>query len=166
MPSPIEQLLGPTRPFLEKIFSFLEKDGIDLSAFELDHICYRVETLARYSELTSKLEDLGNLLSEATIGGRPIATYQLHEPIVFGTRLIGVLELPSPKASSFYAEGWEHVEFVIDVDFESFISKYPLLEFDRSAIDKPINADISRNYDGCAVKFHRHNLEYVIKYLD
>ena len=166
MVTPLEHLLGSAYPFLEKICAFLEKDCIDVSAFELDHICYRVETIARYAELKAQLDSLGSLLSEAMIGGRPISTYKLFQPLVFGERIIHLLELPSPKASSFYPEGWEHVEFVIDTDFEAFISKYPSIAFDLSAINKPVNADISINYEGCAVKFHRHHLEYVIKYLD
>ena len=41
----------PVKPFccfLKQIFQYLSEDGIEVSTFELDHICYRVETEAAY----------------------------------------------------------------------------------------------------------------------
>lgn len=162
----IIEILGDPIPFLEQIIASLEEDGIVVDEFQLDHICYRVETLERYEVLKKALTNLGDLLVESPIGGRPIATYKLHQAIVFENRKIDCLELPAPKEGSFYKEGYEHVEFVIKTSFEDFIKTYPKLSFKTKGINKKVNPEISLKYKNFAVKFHHHTLEYVIRYLD
>jgi len=162
---PIEKLLGDTTPFLEKIFAALEKDGVDVSWYELDHICYRTDTLEKYNELRHKFLEYGILLVEFQIGGRAISTFKLCEPIIFGERKIWCIELPSPKEGRFYPDGYEHVEFVINLEFNKFIELYPQVNFDTRAISKEVNADIIISYNGFSVKFHHNTLEYVIKHL-
>ncbi len=64
----ITEILGNPDGFLRTIFSHLASDQIDVSNSELDHICYRVETEARYEELKNILEtSYAVLLSEAII---------------------------------------------------------------------------------------------------
>ena len=153
-------------PFLNQIFNALNKLSLDCSNYELDHICYRVETLERYNLLKEVLASNNELLTETMIGGRPIATFKLKKPIVYKARNIGVLELPAPKPGSFYPEGWEHVEFVVGEDPTAFMKHYPELPFLTKGLSKPVNADVVLKFRGFAVKFHEHSLEYVIKYLD
>ena len=148
--------------FLERLFAALRADGIDVPTFALDHLCYRVETLERYAELKGKLLEEGFLLGEHVIGGRPIATVRLHVPFTFQNRSIAVIELPAPKAGSPYPEGYEHVEFVVDMEPTEFAARYPTLDWDLSGAHKTVNADVRRNYDGCSVKFHRLALAEVI----
>lgn len=162
----MENILGPITPFLDRIFQFLDQDGIDVSLYELDHVCYRVETKEEYERLKTQLQPLGELLTESLIGGRLIATFKLFEPIRYKKRKIWCLELPSPKAGSPYKEGYEHVEFVIDKPFDDFMSLYPALTFKTKGMSKEVNPDISRKYGDLAVKFHHHTIEYVIRYLD
>lgn len=164
--SPIEDFFGAITPFLDKIFAALQKDRIDVTDYELDHLCYRVASIERYETCKQLLLQKGILLTESIIGNRPIATFKLSTPIIYQGRTISCLELPSPKAGSFYPEGFEHVEFVIDEDFEKFMTRYYHLSFKTKAITKAVNPDISRQYDGFSVKFHHHPLEYVIQYLD
>ena len=161
----VEELLGNPNEFLKKIFDSLKKDKVDVSKLELDHICYRVETLGRYNELRESLLELGSLLTESQIGGRAISSFKLNKPLIYKDRKIWCVELPSPKKGSFYAEGYEHVEFVIDLDFNKFEDLHSNVEFDKRAISKEINPDIIIKYDGFQVKFHHNTLEYVIKYL-
>ena len=111
---PIEEKLGPISPFLQRIFTNLEKDHLDVSNFELDHICYRVETLPIYLSLKKMLSQQGPILSEEEVGGRLISTFKLNKPIIYQRRQINCIELPSPKQGSFYEQGYEHVEFVIN----------------------------------------------------
>jgi len=156
---------NPT-PFLHQIFQHLSEDQINVSHYELDHLCYRVETIERYKELKEACSTIGSLLTETLINGRPISTFKLHEPIHYQGRAIELLELPSPKPGSPYAEGFEHVEFVIDEDLDSFVARYPQLSFDTRGMKKAVNPDVRLAYGPLSVKFHRHNLEYVIRYLD
>lgn len=161
-----EEILGPVKPFLDQVFQYLVEDGIEVDAYELDHICYRVESTKRYLELREVLADHGELLTETEIGGRPISTFKLHSPYRYDSREIHCLELPAPKTGSPYPEGYEHVEFVIREPFQTFVSRYPHLEFKTKGMHKPVNPEISRKYPGLSVKFHHHPIEYVIKYLD
>lgn len=152
--------------FLSHIFHTLEILKIDVSRLELDHVCYRVETLQRYEALKKMLETEAELLGEKMISGRPICTYKLKHPIRYEAREIWVLEIPAPKDGSPYKEGFEHVEFVIDTSFAEFMNIYPHISFDTKAIGKAINPDIWIEYDGARVKFHQNSLEYVVRYLE
>ncbi|MFC1685478.1 VOC family protein [Nanoarchaeota archaeon] len=160
----LHDLISNLEGFLEKVLIALEKDGIDVSDSELDHICYRVETKERYEIFKKELSKLGDILSENEIGGRPISTYKLKEPIIFKNRKISCVELPSPKEGSFYTEGLEHVEFVIKDNFEDFMKKHPNVKFKTSSMTKSVNPDISIKYDNFSVKFHHKPLEYVVKH--
>lgn len=159
-------MLPHSGPFVARLLSALKADGVEVRSFELDHLCYRVTTPERYAELRTWLLTQGVLLGESPIGGRPIATFGLKEPWLIGDRRIEVVELPSPKDGSPYAEGWEHAEFVIGEDLLSFTQRHPHLSWDLSDLHKPVNADVRLRYEGFSVKFHRHALAYVIAHLD
>ncbi|PIT86519.1 MAG: hypothetical protein COU33_02700 [Candidatus Magasanikbacteria bacterium CG10_big_fil_rev_8_21_14_0_10_43_6] len=163
---PIHNILGETDLFLDQLFAYLRADGISVSSYELDHVCYRVETEARYNVLKKKIAECGVLLSEQDIGERPIATYRLHMPIGYKERQITCIEVPMPKEGSFYTEGFEHAEFVIDVPFDAFMDMYPHISFSTRAIKKKVNPDISISYGSCSVKFHHATLEHVITYVE
>ncbi len=152
--------------FLDELFNHIEADSIDVSRYFMDHICYRVATIREYEEMRVKMSEIATLLTEKEIGGRPISTYRLHEKLRYGDREISCVEVPSPKEGSPYPTGWEHAEFVIDEPFDTFLARYPDLEWDTRALVKPINADVSRKYEGMSVKFHLQSLEYVVENLE
>lgn len=162
----VPALLGDPAHFLDRVFAALAQDAIDVSQYELDHICYRVASPGRYEELRAALLPLGELLTEKLINGRPIASFKLHSPLVYQDRKIDGLELPSPKPGSPYPEGYEHVEFVVPEGLEAFQKRYAHLSFDTKGLHKSINADLRRAYEGFSVKFHEQSLEYVIRYLE
>lgn len=162
----ITNLLGDSTEFLDTIFQYLAQQGIEVASFELDHICYRVETDERYEHLKKELSSIGSLLIESQIGGRSIASFKLTDPIIYKTRKIEVVELPAPKKGSYYQEGFEHVEFVIDLPFETFMQRYPTLNFITKDLKKSVNQGITLKETDFSIKFHHHTLEYVIRYLD
>lgn len=163
---PIHDLLGDPTLFLGRLFAALEEAEVDVSNYELDHLCYRVETQERYKELKAQLSRLGELLSEKEVSGRPIAAFKLKEPILYKNRRIWCVELPAPKPGSPYPEGYEHAEFVIRQCFPDFIGQHPAADFDTKALSKRINPEVRLQFDGFSVKFHRQSLEYVILYLE
>ena len=63
MPNSFAQFLGDIKPFLDHIFKYLSVKKVDVTNYELDHICYRVETKERYQELKKSLTNLGELLT-------------------------------------------------------------------------------------------------------
>ncbi len=130
----------------------------------LDHACYRVTTQEEYLNLKNKFSLIGELLIESIVSGRPIATYKLYEPLQIGGREISVIELPSPKPGNTYELGFEHVEFVIDEDFVTFSKRYKDVNFDWSAANKNINAEIKVKLErNLSVKFHHEPLDVIIK---
>ena len=129
----------------------------------MDHICYRVASKKRYEELKATLLQEYELLAESMIKGRPICTFKMSQGFEYYDRLVDVLELPSPKEGKPYEEGYEHVEFVLDEDFTSFMNRYPHITFDQSGMGKPLNADIRVQLGKFAVKFHLQSLERVIE---
>jgi len=149
--------------FLQRLFAALEQNGVDVRGMQLDHLCYRVGTTERYALLRNKLCDKGELLAETMIGGRPIATFRLHAPIIHGARAIHLLELPAPKPGSPYAEGWEHAEFVVNEDLLAFTQRHAHVNWDITDLDKPMNADVRLRLGGISVKFHRMALDEVIR---
>jgi len=111
------------------------------------------------------------------IGGRPISTIQLWEPIRYKEWSIACVELPCPKAGSYYAKGWEHFEVVIadrghscagtEEILMKFVGKYPSISFDMRAAGKEVNADVSVSVCGdsvTSVKFHCAPLYDVIAF--
>jgi len=157
-------------PFLDDLFSQLEAHTGALSHLFLDHLCYRVERVARYETLRDKLRQRGHeLLAESIIGGRRISTFKLLTPLPYRDRLIPLLELPEPKPGSFYAEGYEHVEFVTDRPLAAFVDLLPSLlapsvtTIDLKGMAKSRNADVRVKLErGYSVKFHERSLEEVI----
>ena len=101
----MESLLESSILFLEKTTKLIEDVGIDISISEIDHICYRVASLAKYTEMKSLLSEYGTLLVEGMISGRPISTFLLFHPIVYKQWNVSCVELPCPKAGSHYDEG-------------------------------------------------------------
>ncbi len=150
--------------FLDKMFQGLEKLEIDLTDNHLDHLCYRVSTEIEYQEKKEELLKDNLLLIESCVNGRLISTFKLNQPIKYKSRIIDVIELPSPKKNTQYITGFEHVEFVIKESFDEFIKKYPHVNFDTISANKDFNPEIRVEIDqNISIKFHHLPLEKVIE---
>lgn len=149
--------------FLENIFSSLEEEGLSLEDWEIDHLCYRVESLVDYEKKQKEFSSFSKLLIESEIGGRMISTFKLHDPLIYEKRKIQVIELPAPKASRNDKEGFEHIEVVIPMSFDYLISRYNHLVFDMSAINKKHNPELKFKMNHFQVKFHHNSLEKIIE---
>lgn len=160
----IASILKEVPAFVESILSEAAALGLDLKKFQIDHFCFRVETSEQYSFYKEKFSKEAELLSEAEIAGRPIATYKLKTPVSVVGQQISCIEIPSPKEGAFYPLGLEHIECVVPEPLTVFIQRYPTLKFDQRAIKKPLNAEIAlRLPSGKSVKFHNQSLETVIE---
>ena len=148
--------------FLSDLFDKLDDIGLDVEPFFLDHICYRVASLAEYETKKEQLKEHGKILIESMVNGRMIATFKLHTPILFRNRKIDVLELPAPKPNHAYASGLEHVEFVTKKPLQSVVERYPQYAFEVFGIHKKINADITLKLGEYCIRFHNQTLEEVI----
>jgi len=156
-------IIGNYDSFLDDVFQNIKDTGFGLSEFsELDHICYRVETREMYIAKKIELGEIGDLLSEEIIAGRPIAIYKLKIPILFNGFKIDCIELPAPKVRNRFKEGLEHAEFVINVPLSDFLVRHHNINFGLDSYDKEINPELEAEFEDCAVKFHEKNILEVI----
>lgn len=143
---------------------------------EIDHVCYRVDSIQEYLRIVSALSPYGIPIADSMINGRPITTYLLNEPMIFKAWRIPCIEIPCPKPGRNYMTGWEHIEIVIGEKsmgctsnktfLESFVKKHTDIRFDLKAIDKEINADISIEIENgkYSCKFHCRPLYEVCEF--
>jgi predicted metalloenzyme YecM len=158
----METLKQQAFTFLDSLFENLENDGIEVDQFEMDHICYRVETNEDFHKKKEEWASFTSLFHESIIGARPIAILKLNKPWEYRGRSIQFIELPAPKPNRFYPEGFEHAEFVIDSSFKTFLLKYEKFEFNKKGMSKTLNADVKRMYEQLSVKFHKLAIDKVI----
>ncbi|MDO9183487.1 MAG: VOC family protein [Bacteriovorax sp.] len=159
----LSEIIGEPCLFLEDLFSKMADIELNVDQYELDHICYRVQSLSEYKLKKEELAPLGELLIESMVNGRLISTFKLYEPIVYKNRKIYLIELPSPKSQHSYTSGLEHVEFVTKLPLEKIVEKYPQYSFEVFGIHKKINADITLKLGEYCIRFHNSSLEDVIK---
>jgi hypothetical protein len=168
---PILDVIGDYNEFLTILIERCNEIGIDLTPFEIDHICFRCSRLSEYVQKKEVISSLGgcSLLTEGMIGGRPITVYEFEVPIVFKTWNIRCLELASPKMGRLHRNGLEHIEVVVGHDtnemfnsqtlLEAFASNFPTVQFDRKGMHKDVNADICVNLgQDIFIKFHARPL--------
>lgn len=159
----LEEIIGNHEEFLDDILARTEAEGMEFTDFsQIDHMCYRTTSLQNYTEKKTELSEVARLLGETTINGRPISTFRLHEPVHHGTWRIDAIELPAPKDGSAYAEGLEHIEFVLYDDIPTFLKKYEGKPFELRAADRGINPEIGLSLGELTVKFHLLNLPTVV----
>jgi predicted metalloenzyme YecM len=162
--SKMKELIGDYDPHVAKINDVLEMIGIRRSELsQLDHLCYRTETLEEYHRVLQDFAVLGRNLGEVDVQGRPISIIALNEPIETGGWIIDFLEIAAPKATSPYPSGLEHAEFVTRGLLEDFEQRHPDLPFIRDAMSRDINPELKYREHGISVKFHQLNIGAVIK---
>eukprot|EP00966_Prymnesium_polylepis_P335655 7390995-Prymnesium_polylepis.1 len=150
----------------------------------MDHVCYRCASVAEYLQVLDALVPaLGSTLVEGMIGGRPIATVRLHEPIVHAGHTVTCVEVPCPKPGRAYESGLEHAEIVVGEPADGVEGNARLLAFmadcaadsgvslafSTEALHKSCNADVSHSF-GLAggrtgtIKFHARPLHEVVEW--
>lgn len=160
----IEHFHNTAIKFSLKILERLKEVGLEDQFSSIDHICYRVKTIEDYEKWKGYLRAQGQLLSEAYINGRPIASFKLHnELIVTSFYKINVIELPAPKPGRECQEGFEHIELVSTSSLENLIEKFSTIKFNTDNFSAVVNRDISLSFEEGLVKFHEESLEDIIK---
>ncbi|MDD0854285.1 VOC family protein [Halobacteriovorax sp. GB3] len=157
------QLYNEAKLFLDKLLTEVETKNIDLKNYEIDHICFRVNSLDNYEKYKGIFQDFGKLLTEADVNGRPIATYKLYEPIIHSKYLIDLIELPAPKPGKATEEGFEHIEIVTDQTFHDLAEDLKDFKLKTSGLKKDFNQELALELDCGVIKFHHKSLEQVIQ---
>ena len=160
----MKDILGDYKGFIEAIARGLDKLGIESKELAMmDHVCYRVETEARYDQLKQQLQTDAELIAENQVNGRKIATFEFKEPLVAAGWAVPYLELPAPKEGSPYPEGLEHAELVVVGGLDRFLARHSGLPFLNKGMDKLINPEASLKTNGMSVKFHEQPLGAVAR---
>lgn len=158
------ELHTQAQKFLSKLDESLDKNKIKIfSHWDIDHLCYRVETLESYEHLKKEFRLFSKLLIESEVNGRPIATYKLAQPVLFRDWEIDVIELPAPKASRPMNEGFEHIEIVCDLPFSELKQMYRSQKMNELGLKKAFNQELEIQLDEQNIKFHQLSLESVIR---
>jgi predicted metalloenzyme YecM len=159
----LNSILGDPEAFVKSLIAELGQVGIDIGKNTIDHLCYKPETYAEYEKLKMELEKVGELLAEAIINKRPIATYELFTPLIINGFAIPLIELAAPKPGVIKKSHFEHFEVVLkDESLIEFKQKHRALDWDSSKIQDIYNPDITVKLNSGLVKFHPESLKVVI----
>jgi len=159
-------MLNGIELFVPRVLGMAKRVGIDVSGYEMDHLCYRVATRARYDEIVHAWSWYAAKTYTSLVYDRLITVFVLHHALRICEREIRVIEVPAPKERDPYAEGWEHAEFVIGEPFDDFMARYPDMKdrFVTKSLDKTLNPELGFKLpDGLQIKFHHQPLERVIE---
>jgi len=164
MPARVREIIGDYVGFIQHVDEGLESLGIERDEVSMiDHICYRVESEERYSEMLQRCAEIGTLLGESEVNGRPIATFELNEYLSAAGWTVPYLELPAPKQGSPYKEGLEHAELVVVGSLDKFAERHKDLTFKTAGMGKSINPELGLKQGGLSVKFHEQQLGAVVR---
>lgn len=148
-------ILDNYKEFLDKLLSDIKEKGIDISDFYLDHFGYQCSSNEDYDRLKPELHSIAEMVSENRVGGRRVGIFKFNTPLSYNGKEILAVELVAPKEGQECPSALEHAEFVIDTDFDSFVKKYPNLDWDLTATNQPtfpmVKLKLSPNTQ---VKFH------------
>lgn len=159
----IENTIGDYKKFLDVVYTNIKGLGINVSDFPIDHIAYRTTTKKRYETIRNELHNFGTLLSEIIIRERLVAIFKLDDPLDYKGMKISFFEILAPaQGDTFYAEGLEHAEFVVNSPLLEMIKKYPSIDFYFN--DNKINPELILRFPIQAnAKFHELPINEVIK---
>jgi len=159
----IENTIGDYKKFLDDVYTNIKGLGINVSDFPIDHIAYRTTTKEKYEAIRHELSKFGTMISEIIIRERPVAIFKLDDPLDYKGMKISFFEILAPaKGDTFYTEGLEHAEFVVNNPLLEMINKYPSIDFyfNKSEINPEL---ILRFPIQANVKFHELPIDEVIK---
>lgn len=173
--------------FMHKIQALTELLHINLTDFQADHIALRINDSELAKLAHQEWQKEGEVISQATINGRPIIVMAFDKPLHWGKWSIECLELPYPAAGKTYPEqSWEHVEFVIPsqaTTAEQFSAEiraqFPKLDahWDHLAdqgvkvkLSSPKgegerlnNPTVAFKWQGICIKLHPHSLKRIVE---
>ncbi|MBL7544131.1 MAG: VOC family protein [Bdellovibrionaceae bacterium] len=159
------ELQAQAEIFLNALFKKMQARDLKISDhWDIDHLCFRVESQNAYESYKTTFSDLGVLLTESHVNGRAIATFELHTAIQYKDWLIRLIELPAPKKGKVTRAGFEHIEVVVDLPLEEIMEKHSTIEWDTSGLEKIFNSELEANFGESAVKFHHVSLKSVINF--
>jgi predicted metalloenzyme YecM len=131
-------LLSNYKQFLDRIMENLALLGIDASKLTIDHIGYQASSEKDFDEKKLELQKFGEIKHDVQVGERRVLVVKLTNPLPYKDQLITAIEVVSPKKDQEELPRWEHIEIVPQEGLETFMKKYPNVEWDKTNIDRDI----------------------------
>jgi len=152
-------ILSDYKNFLDRILSKIHELKINISDLEFDHIGYTASSDENYDKIKDEFLKIANLDHEFKVGGRRVSAYKLKTPLIYKDYKIQAIELVAPKGKEIVKSGLEHVEFILDESFDTFLRKYPDLDWDTSNIDRKEYSMLKLKLDNdMQIKFPRESV--------
>ena len=182
-----DQMLARLTSFIDQIVTFSQRIGLDLTAYQMDHIALRINDEKLAQQAHQAWLAYGDEISSAQINGRPIIVLAFNPVLDAGCWKIDCLELPYPALGKAYpAQDWEHVEFVIPSNaqtaqeyLEDLLARFPLFavqyaQFESLGVkvklsspkgegERLANPTVALKWQGITIKLHPHALKAVIE---
>jgi uncharacterized protein len=117
-----EKLEKEFRLFIDDLEKRLQKVGIDLSKYPVDHICYRVSSDNLFLEMGSVFKNLSLLYTKRIYHERTFYCFFLRKPFVYNSLSFWTVELSEPGGSDDYNEGFQHIEIITNIKLEELSS--------------------------------------------
>ena len=152
-------ILGDVNGFLEKAFSHLTEAGLDVSGYEMTHLCFRVASEGGFLIKKEALSQVGTLISNVLAEGRPYLVYKLYDPIVYREHCVSLVALPYPKPNNTYSTALQHVAFLMKEDISTLLDQYPNIEFDKLELNRATHPELKLRFQDLVIKFHNLSLE-------
>jgi len=125
MADPVGDIIGDYRAFAAQQRDRLVARGIDIGAYELSHLCYRVAEWDEYVRVRGLLERHAVANRENYWNGRPISLIVLAEGLeVLDGKLVPLIELIPPVHQRVYKMGLEHLGVVVGDTFDAFVEAH------------------------------------------
>jgi predicted metalloenzyme YecM len=159
MADPVGDIIGDYRAFAEQQRDRLLARGIDISAYTLSHLAFRVPEWDQYVHVRTLLERHAKASHENVWNGRPISLILLATPLeVLDGMSVPLIELIPPVHQRVYKMGLEHLGVVVGDEVDAFSRQH------RAALtgQQFQSADVEPYYvlfeDFTYVKFYRISL--------
>ena len=125
MADPVGDIIGDYRAFAAQQRDRLVARGIDIGAYELSHLCYRVAEWDEYVRVRGLLERHAVANRENYWNGRPISLIVLAERLeVLDGKVVPLIELIPPVHQRVYKMGLEHLGVVVGDTFDAFVEAH------------------------------------------
>ena len=98
------------------------------SKFPIDHACYRMATQKDYKEICTEFEKLSSEIVNAPHHNRKFHIFVLREPITYKGTKVSCIEVSEPGGSDNYPTGFQHIEFLTNLDLQKVVAKNKDLE--------------------------------------
>lgn len=147
------------KTFIDSVLTNLKTIGVDVLDLELDHFGYQTSSKEDYESKKTAAQQIGKMESENIVNGRRVGIFRLNEPCLYKGFKISGFELVETRDGQVCESALEHLEFVLKGTFQDFMDKYPSVNWDTAALNRPEFAKLSLRFeDGSGVKFHLKNI--------